>query len=144
MFLSPPLLTCADVHDMVEGVHALNNVHDQVGEANVILHDQRINRLRLDHVVHQVEPLGILQAALRQTLVGTLVIYSTTLKRKGNGVRKERRVRCQKRNVKMCYGRRQMKKEGRKKKEKLEKCLTHPVTVRTKSIHTAWLVCFNS
>lgn len=64
---------------MVEGVHALNNVNDQVGETNIVLHDQWINRLRLDHVVHQVEPLCILQAALRQTLVGALIIYSTTL-----------------------------------------------------------------
>lgn len=77
------LLTRADVHDMVEGVHALNYVHHQIGEANVILHDQRIYRLRLDHVVHQVEPLGVLQAALCQTLVGTLVVYCTALGRKG-------------------------------------------------------------
>lgn len=47
-----PSLTCADVHNMVQGVHALNDVYDQVGEANVVLHDQRIHRLRLDHVVH--------------------------------------------------------------------------------------------
>lgn len=84
MFCFTPLLTCADVHNMVEGVHALNNVYDKVGETNVVLHDQWINRLRLDHVIHQVKPLGILQAALGQTLVGALVIYSTTLTRKGN------------------------------------------------------------
>ena len=82
MLFSPPLLTCADVHNMVEGVHALNDVHDQVGEANIILHDQRIDRLWLHHVVHQVEPLCVLQAALRQTLIGTLIIYSATLERK--------------------------------------------------------------
>ena len=79
VYLLSPLLTCADVHHMVEGVHALNNVHDQIGEANVVLHDERIYRLGLDHVVHQVEPLGILQAALRQTLIGTFIIYSSTL-----------------------------------------------------------------
>lgn len=78
-----PLLTCADVHHMVEGVHALNNVYDQIGEANVVLHDKRIYRLGLDHVVHQVEPLGVLQAALRQTLIRTFVIYSSTLERRG-------------------------------------------------------------
>lgn len=83
---------------MVEGVHALNNVHDQVGEANVILHDQWIYRLRLDDIVHQVEPLGVLQAALRQTLVGTLVIYCTTLERKDNREGEKREgVRCQRR-----------------------------------------------
>lgn len=70
---------------MVERLHALDNVHDQVGEANVVLHHQRIDRLRLDHVVHQVEPLGVLQAALRQTLVGTLIVYSTTLERDADG-----------------------------------------------------------
>lgn len=66
---------------MVEGVHALNNVHDQIREANVILHDQWINRLWLDHIIHQVEPLGILQAALCQALIRTLIIYSTTLEK---------------------------------------------------------------
>lgn len=73
------LLTCADVHDVVQGVHTLNNVHHQVREANIILHDQRVYRLWLNNIVHQVEPLGVLQAALCQALVGTLVVYCTTL-----------------------------------------------------------------
>lgn len=79
--------TCADVHDVVEGVHALDDVHHQVGEAHVVLHDQRIDGLRLHHVVHQVEPLGVLQAALRQTVVGTLIVDGTALERRRPCVR---------------------------------------------------------
>lgn len=73
--------TCADVDDMVEGVHALDDVHHQVGEAHVVLHDQRVDGLRLHHVVHQVEPLGVLQAALRQPVVGAAVIDGAALER---------------------------------------------------------------
>lgn len=80
------LRTRADVHDVVEGVHALNYVHDQVREADVVLHDQGVYGLGLDHVVHQVEPLGVLQAALRQTLIGTLVAYRAALEREDEEV----------------------------------------------------------
>lgn len=73
------LQTCADVHDMVKSVHSLNNVHNEVGEANIVLHDQRIDRLWLDDIVHQVQSLCVLEAALCQTLVGTFVIYCSTL-----------------------------------------------------------------
>lgn len=129
VYLLSPLLTCADVHHMVECVHALNNVHDQIGEANVVLHDERIYRLRLDHVVHQVEPLGVLQAALRQTLIGTFVIYSSTLERRGWGwgVREGYELCCMDTwNV-----------QGRKtarKKYKPNKGLSQPVIALTKSI----------
>lgn len=75
--LSP---TCADVHDVVEGVHSLNDVYNQVWKANVILHDERIDRLGLHDVVHEVEPLSILQTALCQALIGTPIAYSSTLK----------------------------------------------------------------
>lgn len=47
-----PPLTRADVHDVVEGVHALDNVHNQVREADIVLKDQWIHRLWLDHVIH--------------------------------------------------------------------------------------------
>lgn len=83
-FFPPP--TRADVHDVVERVHALDDVHYQVGEADIVLQDQRVHRLGLDHVVHQVEPLGVLQAALCQTLVGTFVVNRSTLGR-GGGTR---------------------------------------------------------
>lgn len=122
---------------MVESVHALNNVHNQVGEANIILHDKRINRLWLDHVVHQVEPLGILQAALRQTFIGTLIIYSTTLERRGNGVRQERKVRCWRECKNVLW-------MQERKKQTMEMYLTHPVFVLPKSQHCVWQDCLNS
>lgn len=78
-------LTCADVDDVVEPVHALNDVNDQVGESNVVLHNQRVHRLWLDHVVHQVEPLSVLQTALGQTLIRTLIIDGAALKRRRAG-----------------------------------------------------------
>ena len=58
--LAFPRPTRADVHDVVECVHALDDVHNQVREADVVLQDQWIHRLGLDHVVHEVEPLGVL------------------------------------------------------------------------------------
>lgn len=80
-----PPLTRADVHDVVERVHALDDVHNQVREADIVLQDQWVHRLWLDHVVHEVEPLGVLQAALRQTLIGTFVVNCATLGRGGTG-----------------------------------------------------------
>lgn len=77
--------TCADVDDVVEGVHPLDDVHHQVGEAHVVLHDQRVDGLRLHHVVHQVEPLGVLQAALCQAVVGAAVVDGAALQRGGAG-----------------------------------------------------------
>ncbi len=144
LFFSTPLLTCADVHNMVECVHALNNVHHQVGEANVILHDQWINRLWLDHVVHQVEPLGILQAALCQSLIGTLIIYSTTLDRKGGGVRggcenevwTERNVKEGRRNTKIQERKKERQEE---RKERKKKFFRQPVIVLYQ-INTQYLV----
>lgn len=70
---------------MVEGVHALDDVHHQVGEAHVVLHDQRVDGLGLHHVVHQVEPLGVLQAALRQAVVGTVVVDGAALETREGG-----------------------------------------------------------
>lgn len=64
--LSPLLLTSADVHDMVEGVFALHNVHHQFREAEVVLGEQGVDSQRLDHIIHQEESLGILEAALCQ------------------------------------------------------------------------------
>lgn len=90
---------------MVESVHALNDVHDQVGEADVVLHDQWIDRLRLDHIVHQVKALRVLQAAFCQTLVGALIIYSTTLMRN----RKRVRDRC----LKICQEQDKIKATGK-------------------------------
>ncbi len=56
-------LTCADVHDTVERVSPLNNVHSQSGETDVVLHDQRIRGDGLNHVAHEEEPLGVLKTA---------------------------------------------------------------------------------
>lgn len=82
---TPRRPTCADVDDVVKSVHPLDDVHHQVGEAHVVLHDQRVDGLRLHHVVHQVEPLGVLQAALRQAVVETAVVDGAALEGKGGG-----------------------------------------------------------
>lgn len=75
----PQLLTSANVHDMVEGISTLNNVHHQLGEAQVVLGEQGVDGNWLDHVVHQEKPLGILQAALRQVLPGAAFLQGATL-----------------------------------------------------------------
>lgn len=56
-------ITCADVHDVVEPVSPLNNVHSQSGETDVVLRDQRIRGDWLNHLAHEEEPLGVLETA---------------------------------------------------------------------------------
>lgn len=58
-----PFLTCADVHDVVERVPPLNNVHSQSGETDVVLHDQRVCGDGLNHFTHEEQPLGVLKTA---------------------------------------------------------------------------------
>lgn len=58
-------LTCADVHDVVERVPPLNNVHSQSGVTDVVLHDQRICGNGLNHLAHEEESLSILKTTLR-------------------------------------------------------------------------------
>lgn len=78
--LPPPLLlTSADVHDVVEGVPALHDVHHQLGEAQVVLGEQRVDGHRLDHVVHQEESLCVLEAALRQVPPRAALLQRPTL-----------------------------------------------------------------
>lgn len=74
------LLTCSDVHDVVEGFSALHDVHHQLGEAQVVLSEQRVDGERLHHVVHEVEPLGVLQAALRQVPPRAALLQRPTLR----------------------------------------------------------------
>lgn len=71
--------TCADVHDVVQRVFALYDVHHQLGESHVVLSHQGVHRHRLHHVVHQEEALGVLQAALRQVLVGAVIVQDPAL-----------------------------------------------------------------
>lgn len=77
----PPIsLTGADVHDVVEGVSALDDVHHQLGEAQVVLGEQRVDGERLDHVVHEEEPLGVLEAALGQVPPRPPLLQRATLR----------------------------------------------------------------
>lgn len=84
------LLTRADVHDMVEGVSALHDVHHQLGEAQVVLGEQRVDGDRLDHIVHEEESLGVLEAALCQVPPGASLFQCATLSSKRGGIS----VRC--------------------------------------------------
>ncbi len=77
--MSSILLTCADVHDVVESVSALHDVHNHLGEAQVVLGEQRVDGDRLDHVVHEEESLCVLQAALRQVPPGASLFQCATL-----------------------------------------------------------------
>ena len=67
-------LTGADVHDVVEGVAALHDVHHQPGEAHVVLGQNGVHADGLHHVVHQEEALRVLQRALRQVLLTRLAL----------------------------------------------------------------------
>lgn len=78
--LSALSLTGADVHDMVEGVSALHDVHHQLGEAQVVLGEQRVDGDRLDHIIHEDESLGILEAALCQVPTGASLLQCATLR----------------------------------------------------------------
>lgn len=73
------LLTGADVHDVVEGVAALHDVHHHLGEAQVVLGEQRVDGHRLHHVVHEEEALGVLEAALRQVPARAVLLQGATL-----------------------------------------------------------------
>lgn len=48
---------------MVQIVLPLYNVNNQFREPHIILPDQRIHRNWLNHVIHEVEPLGVLQTS---------------------------------------------------------------------------------
>lgn len=74
---------------MVEGVSALHNVHHQLGEAQVVLGEQGVDGHRLDHIVHQEESLGVLEAALCQVPPGASFLQSATLENK------ERKDQCE-------------------------------------------------
>lgn len=65
-FLIRTCLTRADVHDVVERVSALHDIHHQLRETQVVLGEQGVDGYWLDHVVHEEEPLGVLEAALCQ------------------------------------------------------------------------------
>lgn len=84
------MLTSADVHDVVEGVSALHDVHHQLGEAQVVLGEQRVDGDRLDHIVHEEESLGVLEAALRQVPPGASFLQCATLSGQRGGIS----VRC--------------------------------------------------
>lgn len=60
-----PSLTGTDVDHVIERVSALHDVHRQLGEAQVVLREQRVDGDGLDDVAHQEEALGVLEAALR-------------------------------------------------------------------------------
>lgn len=76
---TPLLLTSAYVHDMVEGFLALHDVHHHLGKAQVVLGEQRVDGEWLDHVVHEEEPLGVLEAALCQVPPVVSLLQSSTL-----------------------------------------------------------------
>lgn len=79
-------LTGADVHDVIEGVSSLHDVHHQLGQAHVVLGEQGVDSHRLDHVVHEEEALSVLEAAFCQVPTGTVVLQRTTLRiRRGGG-----------------------------------------------------------
>lgn len=80
------MLTCADVHDMVESVSALHDVHHQFGEAKVVLGEQRVDGDRLDHVVHEKESLCVLEAALGEVPPRASLLQSPTLSSQEGGV----------------------------------------------------------
>lgn len=63
-------LTRANVEHVVERVFGLHEVHHEVGEAHAVLGDAGLGGYRLHGLAHQEEALRILQAALRQVLVG--------------------------------------------------------------------------
>lgn len=73
------MLTSADVHDMVEGFPALHDVHDHLGKAHVVLGEQRVDGDRLDHIIHEEESLGVLEAAFRQVPPGASLLQGSTL-----------------------------------------------------------------
>lgn len=73
------LLTGCNVHDVVESVFALDDVHHQPGEAHVVLGEQRVDGGRLDNVVHEEEALGVLEAALGQVSSGPVFLQRTAL-----------------------------------------------------------------
>lgn len=64
---------------MVEGVPALHDVHYHLGEAQVVLGEQRVDSDRLDHIIHEEESLGVLEAALRQVPPGASLLQCATL-----------------------------------------------------------------
>lgn len=68
---------------MIEGVPALHDVHHHLGEAQVVLREQRVDGDRLHHVVHEEEPLGVLEAALCQVLPGASFLQRATLQQAG-------------------------------------------------------------
>lgn len=76
---TPLSLTSAYVHDMVEGFPALHDVHHQLGKAQVVLGEQRVDGERLDHVVHEEEPLGVLEAAFCQVPPVASLLQGSTL-----------------------------------------------------------------
>lgn len=82
----PLLLTSADVHDMVEGVSALHNVNYQLGEAHVVLGEQRVDGDRLDYIIHEEESLGVLETALRQVPPGAPLLQCATLSSREGGI----------------------------------------------------------
>lgn len=75
------MLTSADVHYMVEVVFALHDVHYHLGEAQVVLGEQRVYSDRLDHIIHEKESLGILEAALCQVPPDASLLQCPTLQR---------------------------------------------------------------
>lgn len=77
--LTALLLTSAYIHDMVEGFPALHDIHHQLGKAQVVLGEQRVDRERLDHIVHEEEPLGVLEAALSQVPPVASLLQGSTL-----------------------------------------------------------------
>lgn len=73
-------LTGADVHDVVESFPTLHDVHNELGEAQVVLGEQRVDAHRLDDVVHQEESLGVLEVALGQVPPRASLVQRATLK----------------------------------------------------------------
>lgn len=71
---------------MVDSLPALHNVHYHPGEAQVVLGEQRADGNWLDQVIHEQQPLGILQAALRQVPTSAPFHQSATLQPEGRPI----------------------------------------------------------
>ena len=80
------MLTSADVHDMVESVSALHDVHHQFGKAHVVLSEQGVDGDRLDHVAHEEESLGVLEVSLGQVSPWAILLQCAALKSQKGGI----------------------------------------------------------
>lgn len=66
---------------MIERVLRLHQVHHEVRETHAVLSDTGLRAYWLHRLAHEEHALGILQAALRQVLVGAHLGQGPTLPR---------------------------------------------------------------